>query len=288
MLSFVGVNCVRNQLFPTLIISRFLGRADVWISSVDGFYYGGGWEGEVYVGYEAVLEADAEAAVAGAAYGQEFAFNPAVVVGDAYASAYYVGQIVVAGRVECHFLLGGGGGDEICHFSIAYYYGLPVWQSLDIEVFDADVAAYDRVDAASGVVDEKYVGYGRRYFFYLVPCFDGHALFHRHEKFTYHFLCQLVAVHAFGSARQLAVARPCDIDFLFFRAHDYPCCRLSVRGVNVCIFNVQGGEMQVFGRHLRCVIGQCVSRCVVCRTGRCVFSAFSDYGQFFLSPSIAY
>lgn len=75
------------------------------IYSVHNLDDGGGGEGEVDVGYEAVLEADAEAAVAGAAHCQEFAFYYGVVVGNADAAPYDVGEVVVACGAECHPLV---------------------------------------------------------------------------------------------------------------------------------------------------------------------------------------
>lgn len=75
------------------------------IYSVHNLDDGGGREGEVNVGYEAVAEADTEAAVAGAAYGQEFAFYYGVVVGDAHAAAYDVGEVVVGCGPECDALV---------------------------------------------------------------------------------------------------------------------------------------------------------------------------------------
>ncbi len=100
---------------------------------------GGGWEGEVYVGYEAVAEADTETAVAGAAYGQELAFYYGVVVGDADAAAYDVGEVVVACGAECHSLVRSGRGYEVFHFTVADYDRLTIWHSLYVEVFHSYV-----------------------------------------------------------------------------------------------------------------------------------------------------
>ena len=114
---------------------------------------------EVDVGFDAVAEAYAEAAVAGAADCQEFAFNPAVVVGYAYAAAYEAGEVVVAGGVVGDAWAGGGGGYEVVHLFVAYHYGLAVGVPFDVEVLYTDVFAHYLVDVAHGVVDEEDVGY---------------------------------------------------------------------------------------------------------------------------------
>lgn len=128
------------------------------LRSVEGFDYGGRREGEVDVGHEAVLQTYAQAAVARAANGQQFAFYPAVVVWYAHATAYDAAEVVVAGGVKCHALLCGGGGYEVVHLGVAYYHRLTIRLSLYVEIFDADVAAHYRVDVAYGVIDKKYVG----------------------------------------------------------------------------------------------------------------------------------
>lgn len=129
-----------------------------FLRSVEGFDYGGRREGEVDVGHEAVLQTYAQAAVARAANGQQFAFYPAVVVWYAHATAYDAAEVVVAGGVKCHALLCGGGGYEVVHLGVAYYHRLAIRLSLYVEIFDADVAAHYRVDVAYGVIDKKYVG----------------------------------------------------------------------------------------------------------------------------------
>lgn len=85
-----------------LYITRYGKSYDELVQYLDE---GGGGEGEVYVGYEAVAEADTETAVAGAAYGQELAFYHGVVMGDADAATYDVGEVVVACGAECHPLV---------------------------------------------------------------------------------------------------------------------------------------------------------------------------------------
>lgn len=94
-----------NYRLLVMVIFYAIDSKKSYGKSVHNLDYGGWGEGEVNVGYEAVAEADAEAAVAGAAYGQEFAFYYGVVVGDAHAAAYDVGEVVVGCGPECDALV---------------------------------------------------------------------------------------------------------------------------------------------------------------------------------------
>lgn len=151
--------------------------------SVHRFHDGVGGEVEVDVGYYGGGgEGDTEAAVAGAADGQELAFDEAVGVGYAHAAAYQTAQGIGAGGVECDALAGGGGGDEVLHLAVAYDHGLTVGEAFHEEVFHADAALYYSVEMSDGVLYEEYVGDGGCCPFYAASSFNGHALFHRHEE----------------------------------------------------------------------------------------------------------